>query len=57
MVLEMFTEIYPGQSKVLRAAEIYINKTKRLRKIPKGIKTSLVSCKEYLKILSDFILR
>jgi hypothetical protein len=51
----MFTELYPGQSKILKAAEVYINGAKRLRKIPKGIKTSLSSRKDYLRLLHGFV--
>lgn len=48
----MFTEYYSGQTKILKSAEVYINKAKRLKKIPKGIKTNLQSCKEYLQLLT-----
>lgn len=57
LVLEMFTERYPGLGRVQRAAEIYIIKAKRLKKIPKGIKTSLPACKDYLKALANYVLR
>ena len=51
----MFTEGMEGQSRILRAAEVYINRAKRLRRIPKGIKTNIASSKEYLSILSKYI--
>ncbi len=53
----MFTEMMSGQNKILRAAEIYINKAKRLKKIPKGIKTNIPASKDYLNALSNYILR
>jgi len=41
----MFTENFQGQNRILKATEQYISKAKRLRKIPKGIKTGLANCK------------
>jgi len=41
----------------LRAAEVYINKAKKLKKIPKGIKTNIASSKEYLRVLSQYVLK
>lgn len=57
MILEPFTEAYSGQARILRTAENYINKVKRLKRIPKGIKTNLPSIKEYLSILRGFVLK
>ena len=51
----MFTETIPGQSKILRSAEVYISKAKRLRKISKGIKTNIAASKEYLGILAKYL--
>ena len=46
-----------GQHRVLRAAETYINKAKRLKSIPKGIKTSIAASKQYLTVLSKYVLQ
>jgi len=52
----VFTEAADGQNRILKAAEAYISKAKRLKKIPKGIKTSIAASKDYLNILSKFVL-
>lgn len=57
LVLEMFTDTIAGQSKILRAAEVYIAKAKRLKRIPKGIKTGIAASKEYLKVLANFVMQ
>lgn len=53
----MFTDTGSGQNRILRAAEVYIAKAKRLKKIPKGIKTNISASKDYLRILTNCVLQ
>jgi hypothetical protein len=52
----MFSEHMPGHTKVMKKIESHLAKMKKLKKIPKGFKTNINYCKDYLRVLYNLVI-